>query len=669
MSTPFKLVTPYQPTGDQPTAITQLTDGLRAGLRDQVLLGVTGSGKTFTMANVIQEMQRPTLVLAHNKTLAAQLFAEFREFFPENSVQYFVSYYDYYQPEAYVPRSDTYIAKEADINQEIEKFRHASTHALLTRSDVIIVASVSCIYGLGSPDIYKASSITLTQGERLSLPKLARQLTDLQFERNDIDLRRGRFQIQGDTITIFPAYDDFVIKLSFFGDELESIRLHHPISMEITAEAPQVELFPAKHYLTDEAARPEIIEEIRRDLALELEAMQNAGKILEAARLKERISYDLEMIEATGSVNGIENYSRYFDRRTPGSRASVLLDYFPDDYLMFIDESHMTIPQVGGMYAGDRSRKQTLIDYGFRLRAAFDNRPLMFDEFRSLMGQTIHVSATPSALELGWAKESGQQLRIEKGISHNPIAEQLIRPTGILDPIVEVRALETQVQDTIAEVKIRVSRGERALITTLTKRMAEELAEFLLGQGVKVRHLHSDVETLERSVILNDLRAGVYDAVVGINLLREGLDLPEVSMVAILDADKEGFLRSTTALVQTIGRAARHPNGVVYMYASKITGSMERAIEETSRRRAIQEEHNLKNDIVPQVMHKALRTTLPTEGQRDAAELRDSFASLSPARRTEQLELLKEQMRQAALNLEFEHAAELRDQLKQLQQQ
>lgn len=665
---PFKLVAPFQPTGDQPKAIEQLVANLQAGMKEQVLLGVTGSGKTFTMANVIQQLQRPALVLAHNKTLAAQLFAELREFFPDNSVQYFVSYYDYYQPEAYVPRSDTYIAKEADINQEIEKFRHASTHALLTRKDVIIVASVSCIYGLGSPELYKAANFILKVGERTSQTQLARRLADMQYERNDVDIRRGRFQINGDVLTIFPAYDDFVIRVSFFGDEIEELHLLNPVSFEKIEKLDQIEIFPAKHYLTDETDRTHILKEIGDDLVKEVAALQNAGKLVEAQRLKERVSYDIEMIGAVGSVNGIENYSRYFDRRTPDSPPSVLLDYFPKDYLLFIDESHMTIPQIGGMYNGDRARKTTLIDYGFRLKAALDNRPLKFEEFEALMGQTIHISATPHERELSRAKAAAQEIRLTSGKTLDPVAQQLIRPTGILDPEIEIRPLDGQIDDVIREVEARIAKGQRALVTTLTKRMAEDISEFLLTRGIKVQHLHSDIETIERSRILQDLRLGTYDVVVGINLLREGLDLPEVSLVTILDADKEGFLRSSTSLVQTVGRAARHPEGKVIMYANRITGSMQYALDETARRRKIQEEYNTAHGIVPVFMEKPINTTLPTESAKTKAEKEAALSRLSPREKTIYLEQLREQMRQAALNLEYEQAAELRDQIKKLQE-
>ncbi len=663
---PFELVAPFSPTGDQPEAIKQLVAGLKAGAHDEVLLGVTGSGKTYTIANVIQEVQRPTLIMAHNKTLAAQLFAEFREFFPNNSVQYFVSYYDYYQPEAYIPRSDTFIEKEADINQEIEKFRHASTHALLTRRDVIIVASVSCIYGLGSPEVYRQGSITLKAGERISQTLIARRLSDIQYERNDTEIRRGKFSIKGDTLTIFPAYDDFMVRMSQFGDEIESIKLLDPVTHDVVETPDHVELFPAKHYLTEAEQRTDILKEMRNDMEHEVAALQQAGRIVEAQRLQQRTSYDLEMIAETGTVNGIENYSRYFDRRPPGTAPSVLLDYFPEDYLLVVDESHMTIPQIGGMYRGDQARKETLVNYGFRLRAAKDNRPLTFEEFEERRGQAILVSATPGPYDIQHAKQEEQRLRIE-GQPTNLMVEQLIRPTGILDPEVELRPVAGQIADLLREIEKRVEKKERTLVTTLTKRMAEDVTEHFLGKGIKVQYLHSDVEVMERSQILLDLRRGVYDVLVGINLLREGLDLPEVSLVAILDADKEGFLRSETALVQTIGRAARHPEGRVLMYADRITGSMERAMAETARRRGIQQEHNEKHGIVPVLMQKPITVALPSEAQQDAEAERAGFDSLSARQRIAKLDQLREQMRQAALTLDYERAAELRDLIKELQ--
>lgn len=662
----FELKAPFGPTGDQPAAIKSMVTALEKGARNQVLLGVTGSGKTFSIANVIQQVQRPTLVLAHNKTLAAQLFAEFREFFPNNSVQYFVSYYDYYQPEAYIPRSDTFIEKEADINQEIEKFRHASTHALLTRRDVIIVASVSCIYGLGSPEVYRSGNIQLKKGEKISQTHLARRLSDAQYERNDVELRRGKFSIKGDTLTIFPAYDDFQIRITQFGDEIEDIVLLDPVTQTITEKVEEAEIFPAKHYLTEENDRLGVVEQIRRDLDQEVARFEAQGKLVEAQRLRQRTTFDLEMIAETGTTNGIENYSRYFDQRAPGTPPSVLLDYFPKDFLTVIDESHITVSQIGAMYKGDRSRKETLVDYGFRVRAAIDNRPLTYEEFEERRGQVIYVSATPGKVEMEQVKASAQELRIETGEVQPLVAEQLIRPTGILDPEVEVRPVTGQILNLLEEIKTRVEKNERTLVTTLTKRMAEDVTEYFLDKGIKVTYLHSDVETIERSQILQDLRLGTYDVLVGINLLREGLDLPEVSLVAILDADKEGFLRSETSLIQTIGRAARHPDGKVIMYADKITGSMERAIAETERRQAKQKAYNEAHGIVPQIMIKPIMAALPTEAAEDAKEEAAAYTRMSAKEKAYKLEELKEQMRQAAVLLDFEKAAELRDRIKLL---
>jgi excinuclease ABC subunit B len=660
---PFKLVAPFEPTGDQPKAIELLTKNVEAGIKNQVLLGVTGSGKTFTMANVIANTQKPTLVLAHNKTLAAQLFAEFREFFPENSVQYFVSYYDYYQPEAYVPRSDTYIEKEANINQEIEKFRHASTHALLTRRDVIIVASVSCIYGLGSPDTYRNANLTIRVGEVTTRADFVKKLTDIQYERNDVDLRRGRFQVKGDTILIFPAYDDFQIRVVQFGDEIESIALIDPISGDKLEDHKELEIFPAKHYLTKEEDRGDILKVMEQDMRNEVAAFEAQGKLIEAQRLRERTTYDLEMLRETGTVNGVENYSRYFDGRTPGSAPSVLLDYFPDDFLLIVDESHMTVSQVGAMYNGDKARKQTLIDYGFRLKAALDNRPLKFEEFNERIGQTIFVSATPGKYELEKVKIEAQEMRIKTNTTPNLIAEQLIRPTGIVDPTIEIRPPAGQISNLLEEIKGCVAKQERVLVTTLTKRMAEDVAEYLSEHGVKVQYLHSDIVTMERTQILQDLRLGTFDVLVGINLLREGLDLPEVSLVAILDADKEGFLRSATALMQTFGRAARHPDGRVILYADKTTGSMQFAIDESTRRRATQIAYNKEHNIVPQLMQKPITVTLPTEESQNQEEQKATYSRMNARDKAYYLEELREKMRQAALALDFEQATQLRDKI------
>ncbi|MDZ4248312.1 MAG: excinuclease ABC subunit UvrB [Patescibacteria group bacterium] len=653
----FNLHSDFKPAGDQPQAIEQLIGGLRAGHRDQTLLGVTGSGKTFTMANVVEAVQKPTLVLAHKKTRAAQLAAEFRDFFPENAVQYFVSYYDYYQPEAYVPQSDTYIEKDADINEEIDKLRHAATMSLLTRPDALIVASVSCIYGLGSPTDYENVHITLKKGEPRDRDKLLRQLIDLQYERNEVDFRRGRFRVKGDVVEIFPAYEDFAYKLDFFGDEVEKITAIDYLTGELLDEKDELHVFPASHWVTTPEKLPNATKQIERDLEIRLKELADAGKVVEAERLKSRTNYDLEMIRETGFCSGIENYSRYLAGRKPGERPSCLLDYFPDDYLMFVDESHMTIPQVGAMYEGDRSRKGTLVDFGFRLPSAMDNRPLRFSEFERLVNQAVYVSATPKEYELSRSKV---------------VAEQVVRPTGLLDPPVEVRPTEHQVDDLLAEIKRTVKDGQRVLVTTLTKKMTEDLSEYLREAEVKVTHLHADIETFERTDILRSLRAGEYDVVVGINLLREGLDLPEVSLVAILDADKEGFLRSDTSLIQTMGRAARHVDGRVIMYADKITDSMKRAIAETDRRRQKQEAYNKKHGITPTGIKKKIAKAIRSEEQVEEHEIAEiledaqKHVDLPPEQMQRYLHDLKVQMEMAAENLEFEKAAALRDRIAEL---
>lgn len=642
----FRLKADYQPTGDQPTAIAQLSKGLKQGLHEQVLLGVTGSGKTFTMANVIQNLQKPTLVLSHNKTLAAQLYGEFKSFFPENAVHYFVSYFDYYQPEAYIPRSDTYIEKDSQINEEIDRLRHAATDALLSRRDVIIVASVSCIYGIGSVQDYGDMSIKIEQGERRVRDKFLRQLTDIQYQRNDIDFHRGTFRVRGDVVDVFPAGEEVAYRIEFFGDEIERITRVDPLTGEILASLNKLRIFPGSHYVTPQDKLKVALGYIQRELDERLNEFKRNGQLLEAQRLEQRTRFDLEMLEETGFVKGIENYSRYLTNREPGEQPATLLDYFPDDYVMMIDESHMTIPQVRGMYNGDRARKEVLVEHGFRLPSAMDNRPLTFTEFEKHVNQVIYVSATPAQYELTRSPKP---------------AEQVIRPTGLLDPPIQVRPIDGQIDDLINEIRATIDKRQRVLVTTLTKRMAEDLTDYLQEINIKVTYLHSDVDTLDRTDILRDLRLGVYDVVVGINLLREGLDLPEVSLVAILDADKEGFLRSEQALIQTVGRAARHIEGRVIMYAANVTGSMQRTIDETNRRRAIQEAYNQHHGITPtgiaKAIEKGLRPDLPEEAKRAKLDLKkipkDEYGHL--------IKDLQAQMDLAAANLEFEKAAELRD--------
>jgi len=656
--TDFKLNAPYKPTGDQPEAIAQLIQGLEQGFRHQVLLGATGTGKTFTMANIIASLNRPALVIAHNKTLVAQLYAEFKDFFPENAVEYFVSYYDYYQPEAYVPRHDLYIEKETDINEEIERLRLAATTALMSRRDVIIVASVSCIYGLGNPEAYGKVVIALQKGKIYRRTALLRQLIESQYQRNDMELRPGTFRVRGDTLEIAPAYEErFVYRISFFGDEVERIFQLDHITGEIKAELESIEIYPAKHFITEEEKTVLAIQDIERELGERIAYFKANDQYLEAQRIEQRTRYDLEMLREVGYCSGIENYSRHLDQRPAGSPPWTLMDYMPSNYLLFIDESHMTIPQIRGMYNGDRSRKQTLVDYGFRLPSALDNRPLMFDEFQQRMGQTIYTSATPGPFELQLAAQ---------------IVEQIIRPTGLIDPEVEIRPIEGQIDNLIGEINKRIRQGQRVLITTLTKRMAEDLSDYLKELGIKVHYLHSEIDTLERVGILRDLRLGVFDVVVGINLLREGLDLPEVSLVAILDADKQGFLRSSTALIQTIGRAARHVQGKVIMYADQITDAMRQAIDETNRRRAKQITYNDKHNIKPASIIKAVRDI--TDQLSSSHAVADEQAAYHTTRqgklrRKETKNIIKEldkQMREAAGALEFEKAAVLRDQIIEL---
>jgi excinuclease ABC subunit B len=654
----FKLVAPFQPTGDQPEAIRQLVDGVQRGLRHQVLLGATGTGKTFTIASVIQQVQKPALIMAHNKTLAAQLYAEFHEFFPENAVSYFVSYYDYYQPEAYVPRHDLFIEKETDINEEIERLRLAATTALMSRRDVIIVASVSCIYGLGNPEEYGKGVVGLHVGEITRRNALIRQLVDGQYQRNDMELRPGTFRVRGDTLEIIPAYENKRgYRITFFGDEVERISEVNPLTGEILSEPEQVDIYPAKHYLAGEDRLKESIANIEKELEERVGFFKASEKLLEAQRIEQRTRYDLEMLREVGTCAGIENYSRQLDQRPAGTHPWTLVDFLPSDYLLVIDESHMSIPQIRGMYKGDRSRKETLVEYGFRLPSALDNRPLQFDEFEQVMGSTIYTSATPGPYEMGHAEQ---------------VVEQIIRPTGLVDPEVEVRPTKGQVDDLVKEIRLRVEVGQRVLVTTLTKRMAEDLAEYLLELGIKVHYLHSEVVTLERIGILRDLRLGVYDVIVGINLLREGLDLPEVSLVAILDADKEGFLRSDTALIQTTGRAARHIDGRVIMYADRITDSMHRAMDETSRRRAKQVKFNQEHGIVPVSIHKSIRDLTDQMSPQAVSEMKGEYKTGKHKDVTSRTELQKviaemeKQMKEAAKNLEFERAAALRDEMYEL---
>ena len=644
----FKLHSKYQPTGDQPQAIRQLLDGLSRGNREQTLLGVTGSGKTFTMANIIEKYNRPTLVLAHNKTLAAQLYAEFREFFPENEVHYFVSYFDYYQPEAYIASTDTYIEKDSAINEEIDRLRHGATEALLTRPDTLIVASVSCIYGIGSPDNYKAMAMRVAKGEMRDLSQFIRSLTDIQYNRNDIAFERGNFRVRGDTVDVFPASGDRAFRIEFGFDQVENIKVIDPLTAETLAEPDEIGIFPNSHYATPKESLDRALVKIRAEYEDRLKYFNNEHKYLEAQRLSQRVKYDLEMLESVGFVKGIENYSRHIEGRAQGQPPATLLDYFPEDYLCIVDESHMTIPQIRGMFNGDRARKETLVEYGFRLPSALDNRPLTFKEFDDHINKIIYVSATPGEYEL----------------SHSPKpAEQVIRPTGLLDPEIEVRPTDNQIDDLVEEIDQRVAKHQRVLVTTLTKRMAEDLSEHLKDIGIKTAYIHSDVDTLERSDILRDLRNGTYDVLVGINLLREGLDLPEVSLVAILDADKEGFLRSDSALIQTIGRAARHVEGKVIMYADNMTGSMQKAIEETYRRREIQQKYNQEHNITPKGIAKeisqGLRAIIPEKEKSKKLDLKKIPREELP----QIVKELSSQMQMAAANLEFERAAELRDQI------
>ena len=647
----FKLSSTYSPAGDQPEAIKQLIQGLESGLKEQTLLGVTGSGKTFTMANVIASVNRPTLVLAHNKILAAQLCSEFKEFFPKNAVEYFVSYYDYYQPEAYIPNTDSFIEKDASINMEIDKLRHSATTALCERRDVIIVASVSCIYSLGNPKHYKKMVVSLRKGMEKSRDELLKDLVRIQYQRNDIDLSRNRFRVRGDVVEVFSSNaTDTAIRIEFFGDEIDRICEIHTVTGEILSTLSHIAFFPATHYIVDKTTLDEAIVDIDSELEKRIEFFTANNRLIEAQRITERTHYDMEMLKEVGFCSGIENYSRVLSRRPEGSTPYTLLDYFPEDFLLIIDESHVTLPQVRGMYAGDFARKKTLIDYGFRLPSAYDNRPLNFDEFYSHINQAIFVSATPGPFEKEHSKN---------------VIEQVIRPTGLVDPEIVVKPIEGQIEDIIFEINKRTQKNERVLITTLTKRMAEDLTNYLDNMNIKIRYLHHDIDTIERMEIIKDLRQGVFDVLVGINLLREGLDLPEVSLIAILDADKEGFLRSETSLIQTIGRAARNSEGKVIMYADHVTNSMEKAIKETYRRRAIQLEYNEKNNIIPQTIKKEIRNVLEiTSKEKVNSQTKDK--QLSKAEKKELIEKLTREMKEAAKMLEFEHAAFLRDKIQSL---
>lgn len=652
MNQQFRLVTQYEPTGDQPAAIAQLIDGLEKGEKEQTLLGVTGSGKTFTMANIIANRQVPTLVLAHNKTLAAQLFSEFKSYFPDNEVHYFVSYFDYYQPEAYISSSDTYIEKDSKINDEIDRLRHAATSALLTRRDTIIVASVSCIYGIGSPDDYSEMSITVKRGERRQEDKFIRLLTDIQYQRNDIDFHRGTFRVKGDVVDVFPAGSDVAYRIEFFGDDVDRITRIDPLTGEILGEPDEICIFPSSHYVTPKQKLERAIENIKREFDERMEWFEKHDKLLEAQRLSQRTKYDIEMLEETGFVKGIENYSRYLTNREPGEQPATLMDYFSDDFLLLVDESHQSLPQVRGMYNGDRARKEVLVDYGFRLPSALDNRPLTFAEFDNHINQAIYVSATPGDYELAHSPEP---------------AQQIIRPTGLLDPQINIHPTDGQIDDLIHQINQRISNGQRVLVTTLTKRMAEDLTTYLQEMDIKTAYIHSEVDTLERGDILRDLRMGIFDVLVGINLLREGLDLPEVSLVAIMDADKEGFLRSESALIQTIGRAARHVEGSVIMYADRVTRSMQAAIDETNRRHTIQKAYNDEHSITPTSIAKEI-----DEGLRSIIPMKDDKkpkVDLKKIPKDEYKTLRKDlvgQMELASANLEFEKAAELRDLIKEI---
>lgn len=645
----FKLVSKYAPSGDQPQAIEALVDNIEGGEKAQILLGATGTGKTYTMSQVISKVNKPTLVIAHNKTLAGQLYGEFKEFFPENAVEYFVSYYDYYQPEAYVPSSDTYIEKDSSVNDEIDKLRHSATSSLLERNDVIVVASVSCIYGLGSPKEYADSAVSLRPGQEISRDQLLNALVDIQFERNDIDFQRGRFRVRGDVVEVFPASrDEHAFRIEFFGDEIDRIREIESLTGKVLGDADHLVLFPTTHFVTNDEHMEQSISKIQAELADQLKLFEAEGKLLEAQRLRQRTEYDIEMLREMGYTNGVENYSRHMDGRSAGEPPYTLLDFFPEDFLIMIDESHMTMGQIKGMYNGDKARKQMLVDYGFRLPSALDNRPLRREEFESHVHQIVYVSATPGDYEMEQT---------------DTIVEQIIRPTGLLDPEVEVRPSMGQMDDLLGEINLRIERGERTFITTLTKKMAEDLTDYLKEMGVKVKYMHSDIKTLERTEIIRDLRLGVFDVLIGINLLREGIDVPEVSLVAILDADKEGFLRNERGLIQTIGRAARNADGHVIMYADRMTDSMQRAIDETARRRAIQMAYNEEHGIIPQTIKKDIRDLISISRavEAKAKEAETNYESMTRSERREAIKQLQKNMQEAAELLDFELAAQLRD--------
>ncbi|WP_444965175.1 excinuclease ABC subunit UvrB [Pediococcus pentosaceus] len=656
----FELVSKYQPTGDQPTAINKLVDGIKSGEKEQILLGATGTGKTFTISNVIQKVNKPTLILSHNKTLAGQLYGEFKQFFPNNAVEYFVSYYDYYQPEAYVPSSDTYIEKDSSINDEIDELRHSATSSLLERNDVIVVASVSSIFGLGDPREYQDQALTLRVGQEIDRNKLLRELVDIQYDRNDIDFQRGRFRVHGDVVEIFPAANDaHSIRVEFFGDEIDRMREMDALTGEIIGDRDHITIFPATHFMTNEDRMEHAIKNIEAELKDRLEELDGEGKLLEAQRLRQRTTYDIEMLKEMGYTNGIENYSRHMDGRKPGEAPYTLLDFFPDDFLLVVDESHVTMPQVRGMYNGDRARKQQLVDYGFRLPSALDNRPLKLEEFEKHINQVVYMSATPGDYE---------------NERTNNVVQQIIRPTGLLDPIIEVRPIMGQMDDLLGEINQRIEKDERVFVTTLTKKMAEDLTDYLKDMGIKVAYLHSDIKTLERTRIIRDLRVGKYDVLVGINLLREGIDVPEVSLVAILDADKEGFLRNTRSMIQVAGRAARNENGHVIMYADHMTKSMQETIDETARRRTIQETYNREHGITPHTIKKDIRSLISSISDTEDKGKKDDFldvdfADMDSKDQKEMIANLEDQMRAAAKKLDFEKAANLRDTILELKAQ